>query len=99
LLAKADSQLLAEVVAGDDESALDQYLAYREVDLPDDLAASSSTGRILHEQDVRTGVDHRDAALREERSLAAGGRRLPGASAELLLAVGRDQFCRSDALM
>jgi hypothetical protein len=64
------------------------------------LRTSSSTARrILHEQDVRARVDHRDAALREDRSLAACGRRLPGASAELLLAVGRDQFCRSDALM
>ena len=65
------------------------------------LRTSSSTrGRVLHEQDVGARVDDRDAALGEDRALAAGRRRLPRAGAELLLPVGRDQIARrSGALM
>src|SRR5207344_1866576 len=92
LRSEAHAELPAEFVARDHDSGLDHHLADRRVDLADDLANLLKVGRyVLHEEDVRPRIDHRDPALRNERSLATGGRGLARPGAELLLAVRRDE--------
>src|SRR5207302_10739154 len=73
LHAEADAELATELVVGDDYAAFDYDLADDDVDLPDESAHFfQPCRRILHEQDIRSRVDHRVAALGEKLPVLVG---------------------------
>src|SRR5262249_4839494 len=83
---EANAELAAELVVRDHDTAFDRHLPDRNVQLPDDAPHLFEAGRrVGYEQDVGAGIDERDTALRDDRTLPARGRRLAGTEAELLL--------------